>query len=82
VVDAFRDTGVPDKDRYMVGIGFGYQFTPMMGIDVGYAHYLAAGHATMNDSVNRIEPITGAIFLNGRYNNHLDYFGISLRASL
>ena len=82
VVDAFRDTGVPDKDRYMVGIGFGYQFTPTLGLDVGYAHYFAAGHATMNDSVNRIEPITGAVFLNGRYNNHLDYFGISLRASL
>jgi len=36
----------------------------------------------MNESVNRIEPITQAIFLNGRYNNHLDYFGISLRTAL
>ena len=41
VVDAFRDTGVPDKDRYMVGIGFGYQFTPMMGIDALTAPLLA-----------------------------------------
>ena len=60
VVDAFRDTGVPDKDRYMVGVGFGYNITPSVQLDVGYAHYFASGHATMNESVNRIEPITGA----------------------
>lgn len=82
VVDGFRDTGVPDKDRYMVGIGLGYQWAPGFAIDVGYAHYFAAGHATMNESVNAIEPITGAIFLNGKYNNHLDYLGISLRTTL
>ena len=82
VVDAFRDTGVPDKDRYMVGIGFGYQITPSVSLDVGYAHYFAAGHATMNESVNRIEPITGAVILNGRYNNHIDYLSFSLRTAL
>jgi len=82
VVDAFRDTGVPDKDRYMVGIGFGYQFTPKAGVDVGYAHYFAAGHALMTESVNSIEPITQAVFLNGRYNNHLDYLSISFRIGL
>jgi long-chain fatty acid transport protein len=82
VVDAFRDTGVPDKDRYMVGFGFGYQITPMVALDVGYARYIAAGHATMNESVNRIEPITGAVILNGRYDNHIDYLSISLRTAL
>jgi long-chain fatty acid transport protein len=82
VVDAFRDTGVPDKDRYMVGVGFGYQIAPSVSLDVGYAHYFAAGHATMNESVNRIEPITGAVILNGRYDNHLDYLSISLRTAL
>jgi long-chain fatty acid transport protein len=82
VVDAFRDTGVPDKDRYMVGIGFGYQFTPSVSLDVGYAHYFAAGHATMNESVNRIEPITGAVILNGRYDNAMNHLSISLRTAL
>ena len=34
VVDAFRDTGVPDKDRYMVGIGVGYnEFVTRLDIE-------------------------------------------------
>jgi len=82
VVDAFRDTGVPDKDRYMVGVGFGYQITPSVSFDVGYAHYFAAGHATMNESVNRIEPITGLVILNGRYDNAMNYLSFSLRTAL
>ena len=82
VVDGFRDTGVPDKDRYMVGIGFGYNFTPSVALDVGYSHYFAAGHATMNESVNRIEPTTGLVILNGRYDNAMDYLSISLRTRL
>lgn len=82
VVDAYRDTGVPDKDRYMLGVGFGYQITPMVSLDVGYAHYFAAGRATMNESVNRIEPITGAVILNGQYDNAMDYLSISLRTAL
>ena len=82
VVDAFRDTGVPDKDRYMVGIGFGYNITPSVQLDVGYSHYFAAGHATMNESVNRIEPTTGLVILNGRYDNAMNYLSISLRTAL
>jgi len=82
VVDAYRDAGVPDKDRYMVGVGFGYHITPSVTLDVGYAHYFAAGHATMNESVNRIEPITGAVILNGRYDNAMNYLSISLRTAL
>jgi long-chain fatty acid transport protein len=82
VIDAWRDTGVPDKDRYMVGLGFGYQITPRVALDVGYAHYFAAGHATMNESVNRIEPITGLVILNGRYDNAMNYLSISLRTAL
>jgi len=80
--DAYRDTGVPDKDRYMVGVGFGYQIAPSVSLDVGYAHYFAAGHATMNESVNRIEPITGLVILNGRYDNAMNYLSISLRTAL
>jgi long-chain fatty acid transport protein len=81
VRDAFRDVGVPDKDRYMVGAGFSYQITDSVGVDFGYAHYFAA-HATMNESANRIDPFTGAVFLQGTYNNHLDWVSISLRTKL
>jgi long-chain fatty acid transport protein len=78
VTDAYRDTGVPDKDRYMVGIGAGYKFNDKSSLDVGYAHYFAAGHATMNSSINNTDPITGVV-LNGRYNNALDYLALTYR---
>jgi long-chain fatty acid transport protein len=81
VTDAFRDTGVPDKNRYMVGLGAGYKFSDMSSLDVGYAHYFAAGHATMNSSINNTDPITG-IVLNGRYNNALDYVALTYRFAL
>ena len=78
ITDAYRDTGVPDKDRYMIGIGAGYKFSDSQSLDVGYAHYFAAGHATMNSSVNNTDPITGVV-LQGRYNNALDYLALTYR---
>ena len=84
VIDAYRDTGVPDKDRYMVGVGVGYQIAPSVSVDVGYAHYFAAGRATMNESVNRItaSPTGASAVLNGRYDNAMNYLSISLRTRL
>jgi long-chain fatty acid transport protein len=81
VRDAYRETGVPDKDRYMIGLGAGYKFSDTSSLDVGYAHYFSAGHATMNSSINRIDPITGVV-LNGRYNNALDYLALTYRIGL
>ena len=81
VTDAFRDTGVPDKDRYMVGFGMGYRFNDISSLDVGYAHYFSAGHATMNSSINNTDPITG-VLLNGRYSNSLDYVAVTFRSAL
>jgi long-chain fatty acid transport protein len=37
-VDAFRDTRVPDGDRYWLATGFHYQFSDHIGIDGSYAH--------------------------------------------
>jgi long-chain fatty acid transport protein len=81
VTDAYRDTGVPDKDRYMVGIGAGFRVTPASSIDFGYAHYFAAGHATMDSSINATDPITGVV-LTGRYTNSLDYVSLTLRTAM
>ena len=81
VVDGFRDTGVPDKDRYMIGLGAGFKLTDVSSLDIGYAHYFAAGHATMNSSINAVDPITGVV-LNGRYNNALDYVALTFRIGL
>jgi long-chain fatty acid transport protein len=82
VTDAFRDTGVPDKSRYMLGAGFGYQLTPSTAIDFGYAHYFATGKASMDSSVNRIDPITFAVIMHGYYRSNLDYVALSLRTRL
>ncbi len=37
-VNAYRDTRVPDGDRYWLAAGFHYQFDEHIGIDGGYAH--------------------------------------------
>ena len=82
VVDKFRLVGVPDADRIEVGFGLGYRLTDSMSIDGAYAHYFSAEHASMNRSINNTDPVTGAIVLNGRYTNGLDYVAISLRYKL
>jgi long-chain fatty acid transport protein len=80
--DRYRNTGVPDGSRYMVGTGFGYRFSGATSLEVGYAHYFAAGRDSMNTSVNSIDPLTGAVILHGTYTNHLDYVALSLRTAL
>jgi len=80
--DAFRDSGVPDKSRVMVGTGFAYRFSGATSLELGYAHYFATGHASMDTSVNSIDPLTGAVILHGHYTNHLDFVALSLRTAL
>jgi long-chain fatty acid transport protein len=79
VTDAYRIVGVPDADRYMLGIGAGFALSESVQIDGAYAHYFSAEHASMNTSVNNTDPIANAVVLNGRYTNHLDYVALSLR---
>jgi long-chain fatty acid transport protein len=82
VTDRFRTVGVPDTDRYMIGIGAGYQFNAMTAFDLAYSHYFAAEHGSMNTSVNNTDSITHAVMLNGEYNNSLDYVALSFRFKL
>jgi long-chain fatty acid transport protein len=80
VVDAFRDTGVPDKNRYMVGIGPAIQLSDTTFLDAGYAYYFGAS-ASMDRSVNAVDPITGVV-LHGHYNNALNFLSVTFRAVL
>jgi long-chain fatty acid transport protein len=82
VTDRYRDTGVPDKSRYMLGGGFGYRVSAATSVEVGYAHYFSTGHASMDNSVNNTDPLTGAVVLHGSYSNSFDYLALSLRTSL
>jgi long-chain fatty acid transport protein len=80
VTDAFRDTGVPDDNRYMIGFGPGIQLSDTTFLDAGYAYYWGAA-ASMDKSVNAVDPITG-VTLHGHYNNSLNYLTVSFRAIL
>jgi long-chain fatty acid transport protein len=40
-VDGFRDTRVPDTDRYIIAAGFHYDYDSHIGIDAGYSHLFA-----------------------------------------
>lgn len=80
VTDAYRDTGVPDDDRYMVGFGPAIRLSPATTLDLGFAHYFGAA-ATMNSSVNAIDPFTGTV-LHGNYHNTLNYLVASVKAAL
>jgi long-chain fatty acid transport protein len=82
IQNRYRDVAVPDQDRYMVGLGFGYKWSEKTSFDFGYAHYFAT-HASMNDSINNTAPsaIPGAppIVINGTYQLSLDYVSASVR---
>jgi long-chain fatty acid transport protein len=80
VIDAFRDTGVPDGDRYMIGFGPGIKLSNSSNLDLAYTHYFG-GLASMNTSVNAIDPISGVV-LHGRYNNSLNYISMTYRVTL
>jgi long-chain fatty acid transport protein len=80
VTDAYRDTGVPDGDRYMVGFGPGLQLSQSLALDVGYAHYFGES-STMNKSINAIDPFAGSV-LRGSYSNSLNWIMASVRAAI
>lgn len=82
VTDQFRATGVPDTNRYMIGLGAGYAFAPGINVDLGLTHYFGSD-PTVTGSVNSIDPFTRAIVLTGKYRNDtLDFVTASLRFAL
>ena len=82
VTTHFRTVGVPDANRYMIGVGAGYTFAPGTIVDFGYSHYWAAENATLNGSVNSVDAFTGAVALSGDWHNYIDYFALSFRFAL
>jgi long-chain fatty acid transport protein len=80
VTDAYRDTGVPDQNRYMLGIGPSFRLSDTSTLDAAYAYYFG-GKATMNKSINAVDPITG-VTLHGDYHNALHYLAVTWRVAL
>lgn len=80
VTNAYRDTGVPDDDRYMIGVGPRIRLNDTMLLDVGYARYWGAA-ATVNSSINSVDPFAGTV-LHGQFNNALNWLVVSFTATL
>ena len=79
VTDAFRAVTLPDEDRYLLGVGFGYKLSDAASLDGAYEHSFASKHASMNNSFNNTDPITHAVALNGTYDVAVDIVAFSLR---
>lgn len=45
---AERDTRLPDTNRWAVGVGGHYQWTPALAIDVAYSHFFSANPTRIN----------------------------------
>ena len=60
-----RTARIPGEDRIWASLGFGYQITPTIGIDVGYSHLFID-----DPKINSGTPTTGNI--NGKYDADVD----------
>lgn len=79
VSDHYRTVSIPDQDRYMLGLGFGYKINEALTLDGAYAHYFAA-NASMNSSINNTDSSNPTpTVLQGSYQLSLDYVSVSVR---
>jgi len=60
-----RTARIPGEDRIWASLGFGYQITPTIGIDVGYSHLFID-----DPKINSGTPTTGNI--TGEYDADVD----------
>lgn len=79
VDNRYRTVILPDQDRTMVGLGFGYKISDALALDGAYMHFFAP-HASMNASINNTDnnPF-GATVLSGTYQLSIDTVNLSLR---
>jgi len=71
VPDAYRGPGVPDSNRIVAALGFGYAISDRWWLDASYQHlFFETG------STRRVSPTNST--LRGEFKNAVDIFGISL----
>jgi long-chain fatty acid transport protein len=68
---AHRTPRIPGEDRTWAAIGFGYQFSPSISMDVGYAHLFIS-----DPDINTSSPTAGT--LTGEYDAHVDILSAQL----
>lgn len=69
--DEHRTARIPGEDRTWVSIGFGYQMTPSLGVDVGYSHLFVKEPKTAHGTAT-----TGTI--SGDYDASVDILSAQL----
>ncbi|HEV7730983.1 MAG TPA: outer membrane protein transport protein [Candidatus Binatia bacterium] len=67
---ANRDPRIPDSDRYWLAFGAGYQLTPSMRVDAGYAHIFLPNASTRNR-----DAVSGNV-LRGEFSSQADLIGM------
>ncbi len=68
-----RDPRIPDGARRLVGLGFGYQATDHMTVDLGYQHQFVS-----NTPVNLTNPVSlGAGTMQGDFKDHGDVVSLT-----
>ncbi len=61
-----RTARIPGEDRTWLSLGFGYKFSPSLGVDVGYSHLFLLDDPKINNTAS------GAGNLNGKYDGAVD----------
>ncbi len=67
----FRGPGIPDSDRIVLGLGFGYAYADNIWVDVGYQHlFFKTGNTRRISATNST--------LNGDFNVDVDVIGLGV----
>ncbi len=69
--DAFRGPGIPDSDRYVIAMGFGYRLSDSLSLDFAYQHLFFI------DGLTRRLSATNSV-LNGEFEIDIDVVSVGV----
>jgi len=72
----YRTPRTPDTDRTWLSVGMGYQFSKMLGMDLGYTHLFVDEAAIENTYESSIAALQHT--LKGSYDSNVDIFSAQL----
>ncbi len=79
-VDGFRDTGVPDGDRYWVAFGATYKLSDRFEFDLSYAHlFVGDGEIDLTRTFFASTGLDTTVNVKGTSNNSADFIAVQVR---
>ncbi len=72
----YRTPRIPDNDRLWTSIGMGWQFSELVGMDLGYSHLFVAD-TSINNTFESTQPALNST-LTGDYDSSVDIFSAQL----